>query len=211
MLIWTKQPGKSRRNVGQKFSTLGLKTKNFTHVLVYAVNTTKSITIWCKSQGLNRRMERKGVSNMNIRTIIFIESYMRKIGSSLLKQGKYIGQIPSEIIMLIEQMLDFSLDLQSGFHKYKWPQWMIEELLDGHTASITSARFKMCSMEWRIILKLNYLAGRANKHPFVQVCLKAESWDENEMDYAIIRIKSQCVETNDKVIIMERYSKDDDS
>ena len=32
-----KQPGKSRRNVGQKFSTLGLKTKNFTHVLVYAV------------------------------------------------------------------------------------------------------------------------------------------------------------------------------
>ena len=31
------------------------------------------------------------------------------------------------------------------------------------------------------------------------------------MDYAIIRIQSQCVETNDKVIIMERYSREDDS
>ena len=98
-------------------------------------------------------MERTGVVNKNVRTIIFIEAFMGKIRSSLLKQGKCIRQIPSEIIMLIEQMLDFSLDLHYGFHKYRWPQWMIEELLDGHTANITSGRFKMCSMEWRIILK----------------------------------------------------------
>ena len=61
------------------------------------------------------------------------------------------------------------------------------------------------------MLTLNCGSLLRNKHPFVQVCLKVEYWDDDEMDYARIRIRSECVETNDKVIITERYSRDCDS
>ena len=147
----------------------------------------------------------------NIRTITFIQAYMGKIKAELIKQGKCVRQIPSEIIMLIEQKLDVSFDLHYGYYQYKWPPWMILELLNGNTASIKSGRFNMCAMDWRIIIKLGHGSRVDNTHAFVQVCLKAVCWDEDEMDYAILRIKSQCVETNDTVIVMERYSKGDDS
>ena len=67
---------------------------------------------------------------MNLYTNTFVKAFMGKIISTLMEQGKYICQTPSEIIMLIQQMLDFSLDLHYGFYKYKWPQWMIEQLLN---------------------------------------------------------------------------------